>query len=173
MTYQPHNLKVITTDDYIPPSTPEVTILPTTAEHIRAMRGKLRTEDESECIAFGWSAEKALWRSYKYGVLRKTYFVNDEIAAVSGCGGVFMGRMGQPWLLTTDVVKKISPLRFAKIYQTEVSNMLDIFPILVNYVDSRYISAVRLLKLIGFSLGEPRPLGENKNMFQEFRMVRE
>lgn len=81
-----------------------------------------------------------------------------------------MGDVGRPWLLTTYAAEKISPLRFTRIYQDEVLRMLDVFPRLVNYVDSRYTKATRLLDIIGFELDEPEPMGVNGILFQKFEM---
>jgi len=82
--------------------------------------------------------------------------------------GVAMGNNALPWLLTAPCVKKISPLRFARIYQEEVISMLKIFKTLENYVDEEYSSAIRLLEIIGFILDEPQKIGVG--MFRKFRM---
>jgi len=65
-----------------------------------------------------------------------------------------LGQVGTPWLLTSDAVKNISPLKFTRIYQQEVGKMKRLFPVLENYVDAEYNGAIRLLKIVGFELGE-------------------
>ena len=139
-------------------------------EDVNLIKGKLRPADTEEILAFGITAAKALWRSYKGAIFRRTAFVDGEIAAIWGCGGTVMGDVGRPWLLTTYAAEKISPLRFTRIYQDEVLRMLDVFPRLVNYVDSRYTKATRLLDIIGFELDEPEPVGVNGILFQKFEM---
>lgn len=150
---------------------PEVKIVQTTAAHIREIGEKLRHDDLNEIVALGYP-HKILWRSYKRSFMTKTAFVNGRIAAVWGIGGTPLGGIGNPWLLTTDEVNKISPLAFTRIYQQEVIKMINIFPRLANYVDASYNKAIRLLDIIGFALGEPEPIGKNGEMFIKFEMSR-
>lgn len=160
--------QIITSNPERIPANDSVRIVNTTPEHIREISGKLRVEDANEIISFGISPNKALWRSYKVSLIAKTGFVNGEIAACWGLGGVPLGIQGTPWLLTTDAVKNISPLKFARLYQKEVYNMLKFFPVLSNWVDSRYDAAIRLLDIVGFKLGEPEKLGNG--IFCKFEM---
>lgn len=148
----------------------EISIFPATAAHVRELGEKLRAGDRHEIEIYGFPTNKALWRSFKGSFLRKTAFIDGEIAAMWGVGGAPGGLKGQPWLMTTDAVYKISPLRFAREYQREVLQMLRIFPVLVNYVDAEYNQAVRLLDIIGFNLSEPEPLGLRGAMFRKFEM---
>ena len=129
------------------------------APDVNALRANLREEDLAECLGFGVSIQKALWISYKGSLVRKTAYVDGELAACWGVGGVFLGRVGNPWLLTTPAAKNISPLRFARIYQMEVMAMLKMFSRLENFVDARYDAAIRLLEIIGFTVEEPEKLG--------------
>jgi hypothetical protein len=149
---------------------PQIIVLPSTAVHVRALAANLRPADQNEIEIYGFPTNKALWRSFKASFLRHTAFIDNEIAAMWGVGGSPMGQMGQPWLMTTEAVKKISPLAFARIYQREVLRMLNVFPVLINYVDAEYTAAVRLLDIVGFNLGEPEPLGKNGALFRQFEM---
>lgn len=154
----------------IEPKKVEIEIIPTTAAHIRDLVKVIRDEDRQEVESFGVSIEKGLWRSFKGGLGNRTAFIDGKIAAIWGVGGVYMGKNGKPWLLTSTEVDRISPLRFARIYQQEVYKMLDLFPRLENFVDSRYNKAIRLLKIIGFDIGEPEKIGNG--MFCKFSMAR-
>lgn len=142
---------VMKNDSYIVIS-PTVAIVPTVPWHINALKENLRAEDAAEILSFGVTVQKALWYSYKYSLVRKTALIDGEVAACWGCGGVFMGSTGQPWLITTPEVRKVSPLKFCRIYQQEVLVMLKLFPRLEHYVDLEYSSAVRLLKNTGFTV---------------------
>lgn len=139
-------------------SAPEITIVSTIGPHIAALKSNLRSEDEAEILRFGMSVQKALWYSYRQSLIRKTALIDGVIAACWGVHGVFMGNTGVPWLITTPEVKKISPLRFARIYQQEVLSMLNMFGKLENYVDPAYSSAIRMLEIIDFRVGEPEML---------------
>lgn len=150
---------------------PKVRIVPTTAAHIRDISEKLRREDRAELLAIG-NPNRVLWRSYKRSFLTKTAFIDGKIVAIWGVGGTPMGMQGEPWLMTTPAINRVSPLAFAKLYQKEVLKMLKISPLLVNHVDSKYTKAIRLLDIVGFSLGEPEPMGVNGELFIKFEMKR-
>lgn len=137
----------------------EPEIIPTTAAHIRELRETIREADKREIEAYGFTCAKGLWRSYKQGLMNRTALIDGQVAAVWGVGGTYLGATGQPWLLTAEAIKKISPLKFARYYQREVHKMLKLFPELVNYVDNDYPEAIRLLQIVGFEIGEPEKRG--------------
>lgn len=145
---------------------PLVEIVPTVGPHIAALKENIRPEDAREVLRLGVSVKHALWWSYRRSMVRKTATIDGVIAAAWGVHGTFMGKTGIPWLITTTEVRKISPLRFARIYQEEVLDMLKLFPRLENYVDSEYTAAIRLLEIIGFHIGNPEPIGNG--MFCKF-----
>lgn len=149
---------------------PTISLLPTTAEHVRELKDTMRAADRREVEGIGFSSAKGLWRSYKSGLMNTTGLIDGKVAAIWGVGGTYMGSIGQPWLLTSEEVNKISPLKFARIYQKEVIRMLELFPRLVNYVAADYEEAVRLLSIVGFDLGEVQDLGNGK--YRRFEMVR-
>src|ERR1700744_4429664 len=107
---------------------PSIEIRPSTPQDVALMKNHLRPADAREVLCLGVTPQKALWLSYKRSTLRKTAFVGGEIAAMGGLHATTMGETGVPWLLTTEAVRKITPLRFVHIYQTEVLRMLEIFP---------------------------------------------
>lgn len=150
---------------------PEVIIVPTIPAHITELCGTLRDMDRLEIEQYGMSGEDGLWLSYKAGLMNQTAIIDGEVAAVWGVAGEYLGDIGQPWLMTSSAIKKISPLRFAKYYQREVFKMLEFFDILENYVLAEYEGAVRLLSIIGFTIGEPEPFGTG--MYRKFSMIKE
>lgn len=150
---------------------PEVTLVPAAPAHVRELRETIRDSDKREIEGYGFSCSKMLWRSYKGGLMNTTGLVDGKVAAMWGVGGSYMGETGQPWLLTSEEVNKISPLKFARIYQKEVMKMRKLFPHLENYVSADYEAAIRLLDIVGFSLGEPQKIGSG--MFRKFQMGRQ
>ncbi len=145
-----------------------IEIVPTTAAHIRELQRTLRDADRKEIEIYGFSSAKGLWRSYKEGLMNKTALFDGKVAAIWGCAGTYMGTTGQPWLLTSYEIEKISPLLFARLYQKEVYKMLELFPHLVNFVAADYEKAVRLLSIIGFKIGEIEKVGQG--MYRKFEM---
>lgn len=148
---------------------PKIIVVPTTPDHIRKIADKLRSDDRREVLAIG-HPNRVLWRSYKRSIMTKTAFIDGKIAAIWGVGGSPLGNIGEPWLLTTKAVNRISPLAFVRIYQKEVIKMMRVFPKLVNYVDFKYNKAIRLLDIIGFKMGDPEIMGVNGELFIRFEM---
>lgn len=146
---------------------PVIDIVPMEKKHVFMLCQRIREADVSEIQAIGFTPYKAILKSYRYSLVPKTAFIDGNIAACWGVCGSPLHEIGQPWLMTTDQVYKISPLKFAKIYQREVRRMLRIFSKLENYVDSKYPSAVRLLDIIGFTI-EPAEPYLNGAMFHKF-----
>ena len=87
-----------------------------------------------------------------------------------GVHGNMLGLTGTPWLLTTYECEKVSPIIFAKIYHNEVMQMLKWFPVLVNYVDATYEKSIRLMELVGFTVGNPILIEKTGAMFRRFTM---
>lgn len=146
----------------------ELNIVNTCPEHISALKKNLRVEDANEIMRFGISIKHALWYSYKQSIVRKTALINGSVAACWGVSGVFMGNVGRPWLMTTPEVNKVSALKFARVYQQEVYDMLNLFPKLENYVDAEYSSAIRLLDIVGFEIDVGRKISSYGNAYRKF-----
>lgn len=149
---------------------PHIQLVSTTPAHIRALGETIRRDDKREIESYGFTCAKGIWRSYKQSLMNRCALVDGKVAAVWGVAGTFLGDTGQPFLLTSYESEKISPLRFAKIYQFQVYEMLKLFPSLVNFVLADYSKAVRLLQIVGFTLGEPEMLGQG--LYRKFSMKR-
>lgn len=147
---------------------PIVSIVPTTSSHIAYIKANLRPEDEAEILRFGVTVKHALWYSYKHSIVRRTALIDGVVVACWGMQGTLLGKTGIPWLMTTSGVKKVSPLKFARIYQSEVIEMLNIFNRLENYVDAEYTAAIRLLEIVGFALEDVTKIGNG--MYRKFWM---
>lgn len=147
---------------------PSVEIIPSEAKHVAQLALSMREGDAREVTVLGLDPRKMLWNSYRRGVMRKTAFVDGQIAAMWGCSGSPLGHTAQPYLVTGNAVNLISPIVFARIYRREVAEMKKMFPVLENYVDASYNGAVRMLELAGFRLGETMPLGPNNSPFRRF-----
>lgn len=81
----------------------------------------------------------------------------------------FLSDLGMTWLLTTPEVEKM-PLAFVREAKGEVAAMLALKPRLENFVAVNYASAIKLLKLLGFKLDEPVPLGKSGELFSRFHL---
>lgn len=144
---------------------PRVEILPATLDHVRLLAGSLRAEDVRECLASGGRPFKLLWRSWRSSqLLRRSAFVDGEIAAMWGIGGPWLSQTGIPWLLTAPAVERI-PLRFLRECRSGMAEMLVFYPRLSNYVHADYTRSIRFLALLGFEVGEPQPHGPHGELF--------
>lgn len=128
----------------------------------------MRQKDQDEIKNFGVQPNKALYRTFKAGLLRKTYLVGGEIAAMSGVCGDVLGTTGRPYLLTAPACEKVSPLVFVRVYKQQVEEMTRVFSVLENYVDATYEQAVRVLRMTGFTL---TPSDVSSHPFYKFSMV--
>lgn len=151
----------------------EISIVDTTADHVIALKSTMRDADRREAEILGISPERALWRSWKSSLFSKAGLIDGEVAAIWGVRGTPMGIIGTPWLITGKAIEKISPLKFTRIYQKQVDEMINIFPELVNYVDSSYTKAIRMLENIGFKLEDPVPVGATGALYRRFTMKSE
>jgi hypothetical protein len=145
------------------------TIIESEPHHFRMLVERLRDEDKAEIEAAGLSANKALWKSYRSAMLRRTAFVDGEIAAMWGVSGTLMSNVGHPWLLTTPACEKV-PFAYVREGKKHASEMLQLHPILSNFVDASYERAIRFLKLAGFDVGKPFPFGKKQMPFCKFEM---
>lgn len=132
-----------------------VEIIPSVAAHCRLLDQTIRPEDLEEAIRLGLDPKKSTFYAYRRAVYRKTALVNGKVAAMWGVIGTPLGNHGVPYLITGTEALKVSPMKFAKIYISELKTMNHLFPILQNYVDAQYKPAVRLLKIAGFTLEGP------------------
>lgn len=134
---------------------PEITIVETRPEHIRMMAESMHERTSSTALRIGVSPRKALWRSYKQSIICRTAFINGKIAAVWGLAGTLMGETGYPWLVMAPVADDY-PFKVAFIYRQELKRMQGMFPVLEDFVDETHDKAIRLLELMGFTIGTER-----------------
>jgi hypothetical protein len=151
---------------------PKLDVVPATISHAYALAKCLREDDRSEVEAAGDTARIALRRCFRGSVMAKTAFVDGEIACMWGLAGTMLSDVGHPFLLTGAPVER-APLALIKIGRQEVKKMLWHRAHLYDYVAARYVRAIGLLKLFGFSIGEPVPFGPKLMPFCKFEMKRD
>lgn len=150
----------------------EVRIVAAEEEHVRELGKCLRADDAAEITCFDKQPHKMLWRGYRNSLMTKAAIVEGAVAAMWGIGGTPLGSIGNPWLMTSHACELVSPLRFVRIYQSEVHKMLSIFPVLVNFVAANYTKSIRVLENVGFIVDKPQQLGPHNVMFRKFTMER-
>jgi len=148
--------------------TANLTVRESKFSDINQLVSTIREKDRQECLRLGFTPRVALIYGYKNAFLRHTALVNGKVGAMWGVVGQVTSTTGFPYFVTSIYSEEVSPIRFARLYKQEVRKMNDLFPKLVNYVDSSYEESVRLLKLTGFKVEEPGPKG-----FCRFTMSKE
>jgi len=131
----------------------------------------MRELDVAEMRALGLEPLKAIQMAYADAIMRTTYFVDGEIAAMVGLGGTLLSDIGFPYLLTAKAIDA-APFAVLREAKKSVAEMLTVKRALEGEVLSSYSGAVRLLRAIGFKLDEPRPFGVKGELFSRFFMER-
>jgi hypothetical protein len=94
-------------------------------------------------------AQKMLWKYWNNSLFRKTAYVNDEIAAIWGCSGSFVGLIGAVWLVTNSQITLVPFDEFRRIARAEIREMLKVYTVLENPAKKRYIG------VLGVNQSEP------------------
>lgn len=149
---------------------PQIVIEQSVAAHVRLMGEAMREEDRREATLLGEVPHRLLWRSWKQSILKRSAFVEGEIAAMWGVSGDLLSGRGTPWLVTAPACERVTPLAFARVYRDELREMAKLFPVLENYVDSSYRSAIRMLEISGFEVGLPKAMNPTGALFRPFRL---
>lgn len=148
-----------------------LTVRPSVVDDIYKLAAKLRQEDREEVEALGVDVRLGLRRSFRHAILRKTYFIDGELAAMSGLCGAMLGDIGEPYFLTGPAVERI-PVAVVRQARESVREMLSHKRLLEGYVAANYVRAGRMLEMIGFTLGAPQPLGPKATPFRRYSMMR-
>lgn len=150
---------------------PQIEIIPARAAHIRSIARRMRQADRDEiAAASGRSPGKALAFSLRKSSLAYTAMVDGVPEVMFGVGDInVLTRTGAPWLLGTDAVTThyVAFLRGSVNWREQ---LLRRYRVLMNAVDDRNTASKRWLRWLGFTLGEPRPLGVERKPFRVFRM---
>lgn len=114
--------------------------------------------------SLGITPYNALYSSYQRSLYAKSAFIDGKLVAMWGLAGTYLGPAGYPWLALAPSVEKY-PFKVVFRYRQELKEMLQLFPVLIEDVDVRNVKSVRLLKLMGFIMSEPKPIGKNGELF--------
>lgn len=159
----------------VPQGTPRYSIVPAEIGHVYELADRLRSKDAAELAAGGHSPRKSLYRGFRNSIMCKTAFVGTDIAAMWGlCVGMRpgvspLGDLGVPWLLTSAAVERV-PVSFLKVAKTELALMRANRRRLESFVAADYAEAVKLLRLLGFTVERPAPIGVKGAPFSRFHI---
>ncbi len=137
--------------------------------HGKIISKRLRPEDEAEIRAVHGDPRLAIRRIILASPYRRVAYVDGEVAALWGCDGTLLSTEAHAWLVTTAAVEKV-PLTFFREARRELREMLQSRRLLVSHAAASYEKALRFMRMLGFTVGEPRPLGRKGEMYCELRI---
>lgn len=155
----------------IPAHQPGVTVRPSVAADIYVLAANLRDGDRAEVESLGVNVRVGIRQSYRHAILRRTYLVDGEVAAMSGLCGSMLGDIGEPYLMTAPAAER-SPLTFVRHARAAVTEMLQFKRRLEGHVAADYIRACRFLEVLGFTLGAPFAMGPKAALFRKYSLMR-
>lgn len=88
-----------------------------------------------------------------------------------GMGGASISDEGLPWFMTAPEVERF-PVAIVREARYAVAEMLDLRPYLWNCVLAEYAQAIRLLRLLGFTVDDEVTVGAGGAGFRKFWMRR-
>jgi hypothetical protein len=146
---------------------PEIFIMKAQDEHAAVLAPLMRKADADEVYATAhWKPEEALRKAIAFSEGEAyAVYLHGELACLFGVGRPnLMGRVAIPWLLTGSAVDKY-PLTFYRNAKKIFKMIVTQYPCMMQRVDSRYTSAVELMKRLGFKIHPPEPFGPDKVLF--------
>lgn len=148
-----------------------IEFISTTPAHIEQLASAIRKDDLNEVRASsGTGAYEAISVCVKASAEPITALYEGDVLCIFGIAKTtFLSKSAAPWMLGSRVLDrhKKSFLIYSKRYIEEARKD---YPHMVNYVDSRYIKAVRWLKWLGFDMVENAVMGYDGVMFHKFEM---
>lgn len=148
-----------------------VFVRPSVVADVYKLAANLRSGDRAEVEALGLDSRHGIRRSFRNAMLRRTYFVDGEIAAMTGVCGDMLGDIGYPYLMTAPPAGRV-PIAFVKAGRMALAEMLAHKLRLEGHVAANYGGACRLLERLGFILGPARPFGPSGGLFRTFHIMR-
>jgi hypothetical protein len=139
---------------------PEYTFHPATMADAEEMAPILRKEDREE-----------VWASHKHTPLEALQYAlnfSEECWVARADGKILcmfgiakmtlLGDTATPWLLGSEEIPK-HWRHFLRYGRKVVNAWKERYPVLINFSDSRYITAVRWLRWLGFTIHDAKPFG--------------
>jgi hypothetical protein len=112
----------------------------------------------------GLTPLEAVLDSLRRSTYARAAVIGDEVVAMWGVAPVERQDIGVVWLLGTRRLNRY-PVAFVSEARRELRQMLQVRPVLANWVDARYQSAVRWAGRVGFRVCDPEPFGHEGRPF--------
>lgn len=133
-----------------------VKLLPVTHHHLLELARTMRPPDVAEVRACGMTPLHMLMHSSSTGENFTATF-DGEVAAIFGVSKSH-DEFAWAWVLTGAPVDRY-PVAFVRTYRQVVRAFLDVHAGLKQLIDARYVAALRVAQLAGFTIFEPIRFG--------------
>jgi hypothetical protein len=139
---------------------PNTHIFPATFDHAALLAPLMRQQDVVEVFAeVGLTPFEALANSIERSDKAFSLLIGDEVGAIWGVlGHEQLQGVGIPWLLTGRAIAK-HPRVLLRHSRWGLEQMLELYPLLMTWIDARYRGALRWAEWLGFSIHPVEPIG--------------
>lgn len=143
---------------------PDVRMVQATLEHAVALAPSLREEDAAEILASsGHTPLEALTLSVQGSEEAYALLLDGEVAALWGVAALRRSILGPPvawsvWLLGGELLRRHRQT-FVRLSREVVAVLRARYAVLFNFVDARYVGALRWAAWLGFEVGPPEAFG--------------
>ena len=150
-------------------STDRYRIIVADQQHVAAVAGRVRESDRRELwAAFHQTPAEVMTEALRSPGVAWVGLADDLPLCLFGAAPD--GTIGRPWMVAT-VDMSAHALPFLALCRPVVSTMLDLFPVLENWVAADNKEALTWLRWLGFELCESSSMGPDGVEFTRFRMV--
>lgn len=150
-----------------------VSIIPATEEHIPLIVANMRQADIDELAQIGKNPTDSLKYSLAMSRFSCTGFVGSEAVCMFGvCPSSFLTPLkGYVWMFSTTNILD-HQVAFLRRCKPVISQMLNIFPVLENWVSVENRLAIKWLRWMKFKFDEPVDYGPFNKKCMRFHMKR-
>lgn len=138
-------------------------IIPTIGKMVRA-------DDRREFEALSISPGMALRFSLRSAIEAWTGTVDGVPVCMFGVSRGELGE-GRPWMIGTADLDRYAVI-FLRRCRPQVARMLELAPVLANYVSVENVRAIEWLRWLGFTIEAPVPWGPRRQLFHRFELRR-
>lgn len=149
----------------------KVEIIPAEPGHVQHIAARVRLDDWRELYALGFAPDIAIRISLRSALMAWTGTVDDVPICMFGVSPGELGE-GRPWMVGTEDLDRFAVV-FLRRCRKQVEAMLDMFPVLANYVSADNVRAIEWLRWLGFTIEPSLPWGPRRQLFRRFELWRE
>lgn len=147
-------------------------IIPAAADHIPVIGKMVRTEDRRELEALDMSPDLALRVSLRSALAAWTGTIDGVPVCMFGVSPGELGE-GRPWMIGTEKLDEpLVAVIFLRRCRGQVARMLELAPVLANYVSVENVRAIQWLRWLGFTIAPSVPWGRRRQPFHRFELRR-